>query len=266
MLYFLIPLRSKASSKDWDKVTLDFNNTLNSVFNQNNSDFKVLVALHDIPEVFNDFGDKLELIKVDYPEPNLVEYKNVTRLDQQRLDKYTKKRFLMQRVRELGGGYTMFVDADDFISNKIADYIAKKEPQHGVIFENGYEFYPKKFKIKKCPHFNNICGTSAVIYYTPEELPETARFEGYHRQNIFRSNNFLFDFGHNKWSSIAKSIGKHFDTLPFRGAMYSLETGENVSLLRKDNNKLRQVVRLVNLNKTPSNKVIEEFKLPVSKR
>lgn len=48
MIYFLIPLRSKESSNNWERVVSNFNRTLDSCFNQTNDDFKVVVVCHQI--------------------------------------------------------------------------------------------------------------------------------------------------------------------------------------------------------------------------
>ena len=47
MIYFGIPLRSKETSNNWDKVTEFFNRTLWSVYNQTDPDFRIIVACHD---------------------------------------------------------------------------------------------------------------------------------------------------------------------------------------------------------------------------
>ena len=66
MIYFGIPLRSKATANDWDKVSLFFNRTLWSVYRQTDSDFRIIVACHDIPELVHDFDGRVEFIQVDF--------------------------------------------------------------------------------------------------------------------------------------------------------------------------------------------------------
>ena len=69
MFYFLIPLRSKISSKNWDIISKLFNNTIKSVCNQTDPNFKIILAYHDLPEIDREYLKKLELIKVTFPTP-----------------------------------------------------------------------------------------------------------------------------------------------------------------------------------------------------
>ena len=62
MLYFIVPLRSRESAVNWDKVVYDFNLTLKSILSQTDPDFRVIIACTDIPDHPTD--ERLEIIEV----------------------------------------------------------------------------------------------------------------------------------------------------------------------------------------------------------
>ena len=93
---FAIPLRSKAASNDWGKVSALFNRTLASVCRQINGDFRVVVACHDVPELLPGLPlEKIEFIQVDSPLPR--DY------HEQMLDKGWKVHACAKWIREQGG-------------------------------------------------------------------------------------------------------------------------------------------------------------------
>lgn len=96
MIYFLIPLRSKAASKNWEEVSRVFNRTLASVYNQTDPDFRIFVACHDIPSLEKTYDARVEFIQAETPVP--------TTPHEMMLDKGYKISLMAQRLRLLGGG------------------------------------------------------------------------------------------------------------------------------------------------------------------
>ena len=62
MLYFIVPLRSRQSAVNWDKVVYDFNLTLKSILNQTDPDCRVIIACTDIPD--HPADERLGIIEV----------------------------------------------------------------------------------------------------------------------------------------------------------------------------------------------------------
>lgn len=252
MLYFLIPLRSKHSSKNWTTVETLFNNTLASVFNQKDPDFRVIVACHEKPVSDKVYDNRLEFLQADYPPP--------TQTSQHLTDKYYKKRMLIRRAHELGATYIMFVDADDYVSNRLSGWIKGREHASGWFIKTGYEYNAGLNTIRVTPNFNNICGTSAILNISSLELPVETSFTNY-----VRKDEYLFDFGHNEWSSILDQQKKpQLDAIPFKGAIYVLNTGENwTSVSGQRIGKFRQLYRKLMPGLKPGRALREEFALKV---
>ncbi len=65
----------------------------------------------------------MEFLEVDFPPP-------IYR-DEQIVDKHRKREVIACRLREEGGGYTMFVDADDLVSNRLVEFVHWDRAPHG---------------------------------------------------------------------------------------------------------------------------------------
>lgn len=221
MVYFGIPLRSKFSSINWEKVCLLFNHTLWSVYNQTNPDFKIIVACHEIPGLIKQYDDRVEFIRVDIPFPK--------DLYEQMCDKGYKVHTIAKHIRDLGGGFTMIVDADDLISNQIVNFIESHiDNQFGWYIKTGYILYLDRMLLKYAPKFPS--GSNCIINYTPDLLPDS--MEGAWRPSN-ESNEYIITKGHStkiKKTACAK-INRPIRPLPFRAGVYVLGTGDNHSTL-----------------------------------
>lgn len=220
MIYFCIPLISKQASKDWNTVTILFNRTLWSVYNQTNPNFKVIVACHDIPKLDKKYDDRVEFIKVNTPIPKTHEEKMI--------DKGYKTHTLAMRIRELGGGYAMLVDADDLVSCRIAEFIDKNPNNNGYFIKTGYVYFVGDKYMKKLRKFSS--GTACIINYSKEDLPNSY-------PEIMTDNNndneCLMRKRHGGVVDACKELGRPLKPLPFLGAVYVLGSGENHSLYGK---------------------------------
>jgi hypothetical protein len=215
MICFLIPLRSEKSSSNWDLTVKLLNNTLKSVFNQTEPQFRVMIACHEIPTLAVSYDARLEIIQVNYPPPEQVK-DHLT-------DKYYKKRILVRRAQEHGGKYIMFVDADDYISNRLVNWVKNHDHPSGWFIETGYEYDASSNNLRITPKFNNICGTSAILNISVLIGSVETGFTEYERVN-----KYLFDYGHNEWNRILKERKEHsLGVIPYRAAVYIMNTGVN---------------------------------------
>ena len=164
MIYFGITLRSRAASKNWEMVQRVFNRTLASVWRQTCPEFKVLVACHERPLLWAAYDERLEFLQADTPAPR----------DHQEmmLDKGWKLSLIAQRVRQLGGGYVMMVDADDLISNRVAAYAAEHPAENGFLSRNGYVYTEGAGYAQQIREPHRICGSCSIVYYRVEDLPD----------------------------------------------------------------------------------------------
>lgn len=226
MIYFGIPLRSKAVSNDWEKVSLYFNRTLWSVYNQTDPDFRVIVVCHDIPKLVHQYDERVEFIQVDAPIP--------ANKDEMMLDKGYKVHTIAMRIREYGGGFTMMVDADDIQSNRIAEYVNAHPEANGFVAHNGYYYHIGDPFIKLGHKFPN--GSSTIVKYSIEDLPEE------HYPTMvpgMNSNPHIVRKQHGDIPRICAELGRPLRPLPFPASIYVRETGDNHSLMGKNESRWR---------------------------
>ena len=226
MLYFGIPLRSRQASNDWDRVTEFFNRTLWSVYNQTDPDFRIIVACHDIPILCHEFDDRVEFIQVDVPVPHTK--------SEMMVDKGQKVHMIAMRIRELGGGFTMLVDADDIQSNRIAEYVNCHPNANGFVSYNGYYYHAGNDFVKKGHKFPN--GSSTIVKYSVEDLPDKYYDEMVSNEN---SNPHIIRKRHGDIPRICRELGKPLEPLPFIASIYVRDTGDNHSLMNKTESRFR---------------------------
>ena len=226
MIYFGIPLRSKETSNNWENVSEFFNRTLWSVYNQTDPNFKVIVACHEIPKLRHFYDERVEFIQVQAPIPHSKE--------EMMLDKGYKIHTIGMRIREYGGGFTMMVDADDIQSNRIAEYVNNHPNANGFVSSNGYYYHIGDDFVKKGRKFPN--GSSTIVKYTIEDLP-SAHYP--YMEESKNSNPHILRKRHGEIPKICKELGRPLEKLPFIASIYVRDTGDNHSLLNKNESKFR---------------------------
>lgn len=233
MIIFAIPLRSKETTNDWNGCIKRFENTLKSIFNQTDKDFKVLVACNEIPILNNNYDSRLEFLITDVPAPK--------KWIEMAIDKSWKLTVIAVRIRELlleqinpqNGIYVMPVDADDLINRNISKYVKSHPNENGFVSKDGYVHYKGNRHLTIYKNMHTYCGSCNIIkmylddlpngYPIPEELChdiENARV---------LNKRYPIRFDHNIVVDLYKSNNKPFSKLPFRSTIYIKDTGDNIS-------------------------------------
>lgn len=213
-LYFGIPLISRGAAKDWNVTTQLFNNTLASIYNQSNDQFRVLVACHDIPRIEPQYAAKTEFLRVQRPIPKTS--------DEKMHDKAAKKIVLGHRLRSLGGGYLMFLDADDLVHRNLVNYALTQQHPHGYVLKRGYELNVRQKKVRPLRELDKYCGSCAIIYFQPEDLPLDP-------QDRYSGRYFLKFKAHRTWEQVAAEHNRPLAKVPFEATVYVRNTGQNHS-------------------------------------
>ncbi len=238
MIIFAIPLRSKASSQNWESVVLRFNATLESIFHQTNPNFKCIVACNNIPELTHAYDDRLEFIQLDIPTP--------TDWIQMSRDKFWKLTAISVRIRAIlaslpnpeNGIYVMPVDADDLLNRNIAQWCADHPNVHGAVSCDGYVWKEGSHWMTIYPQSHTFCGSCNIIKMYAEDLPDKMPFPDAlcHDQSTAAILNARYPIRFDHHLVVAKYAeqGKPFSTLPFRSTIYLRGTGDNISSLLKD--------------------------------
>ena len=250
MIYFGITLRSKAASNDWLKVQKTFNRTLQSVYKQTSDSFKVIVACHDMPVLLNKYDERVEFLTAEVPIP--------TNTHEMMLDKGWKLSMIARKVRELGGGYVMIVDADDLISNRIAEYVEKHPYENGFLSKYGFIYAEGSRYAKRICNPYRICGSCSIVNYRPEDLPEEMPYDLW---DDSLKDNWIIRKSHRIIPECLEREGRKLAKLPFPSTVYIRYTGDNHSMSGGNDLGIKRKAELFFRKRIPVNELEEEFNL-----
>lgn len=216
MLCFVIALKSKAVSKNWERVSTLFENTLASAYRQIDPDFKIVVVCHETPQLSKRFDERVEIINVDFPPPEQI----TTPLTMQ--DKWRKLAIAMIRVGEINPNFVMIMDADDLVSNRLSQFVNSRKLENGWMLRHGYSYsYGSKW-IHCNEHFS--CGSDAIVNSRLVKFPKDLN-----EQSI--QDCILLRWGHTIISEKLAEQGTPLSPLPFLGAVQVVNHGDNDSHL-----------------------------------
>ena len=213
MLTFVIPVKSKTVTSNWPYFCRLFERTLRSVCNQADPNFKVVVVCHEIPEV--QFShDNIFIIHPEFPPPSKLSSNSSEAIHPKRKDKGEKiKLGVAYAIERFNTDYVMFVDSDDFISNKVAEFVNNSNNDlPGWYVGNGYISYNWKNFILSTKRFNLLCGSSLIV------KPKLVEY-------LFDKDKIDLYFNH-KLTALNTTI--ELDCFPFSAAIYSIGNGENI--------------------------------------
>ncbi|WP_174292432.1 glycosyltransferase [Sphingomonas bacterium] len=215
--YFGIPLIARAAAGDWQLVEHLFDLTLRSVMAQDDADFRVLLAGHDLPRAWSAVADdpRFTWLPADWaPEPPTAANDDGGR----------KKWLVRQRMRQAGGGLLMFLDADDWVARDLVRRAREQiGPQHlGGVVGAGFALDYRTGRVMRFPiagafegDFHQLCGSSTVGRIAGEDHdrhPDPHAVLG----------------SHHEWVEAAARTGTALARLDVTG-MYLVGTGENHS-------------------------------------
>lgn len=213
MLVFVIPLKSPQVSKSWQKTCSIFERTLKSVCNQTLSNFKVVVVCNQKPEIAYTHPNVIYLVEnFPVPQPKV-------RFDKER-DRTRKMLAGIVKAKQLENTtHIMLVDADDCVSNQLAKYVEANPDGAGWLIASGYWYQENSNFVRVMRKaFYEYCGTSNILradlYPVDSHTPENVEL----LQQKYR---------HKQIRKTLANQGIYLDPLPFKGAIYTVNHGEN---------------------------------------
>lgn len=264
LITFVTSIRHPDNSHDYNQVWDLLRNTLRSVCAQTNTDFKIVVVTNKILDDFKSDPQikNLEFVEVDFKAPGA---KGVVRtgMDAIRLDRSTKYVRGLIHAKKYNSKYTMFFDADDFLSNQLVEYISENDKdQNGWVIEHGFITNLKKM-ISKFDR-RGFCGSNIIFNTkvieseidiknlhsnsTQSEIKDSTN--SYYLYYVIGSH--LFSVNYFKKNKIL------FAKIPFPATVYYVGTGENHSKRNQEKFLLNQD----GLTEIPKS-IIKEFNLPI---
>ncbi|MEP7295451.1 MAG: galactosyl transferase [Burkholderiales bacterium] len=217
MLTFVIPVRHPANAKNWPQLKRLLEQTAVAISQQDNHAWRAVVVANtgaDLPAL----PERFEVKRVDFaPNPkhelgqNEAEREAV--YDAFRYDK--GRRVLAGMLHMRDSDYFMIVDDDDFVSRKLAGFVADRHGASGWYIKNGYVWTDGGHGLYLHPSFHTYCGTSHIVRSDLMELPQSLEQAAtpYIKQ-MLGSHLFLKGYLHEN--------GNPLSPLPFVGAVYRI--------------------------------------------
>lgn len=220
-VYFAIPVSAKLGDEQWSRLNELLKLTLDSVLNQSDGRYTAFVCGHDKPPILEEPRyEGVEFIRLIHPPPQTDQ--------ERRRDKRRKRWEIARRVRELGGGYYMYLDGDDAIHKDLVAYVLGDNNKIGYLIDRGYALdfanrvmaaIPGAFK----KDFNDVCGSSGVVYMLPEDLPSGEFGDADESILYMRIRN------HKSFETEPMRQGGKLKAVPFPAGVYTLNNSINLS-------------------------------------
>lgn len=157
---FLIPFASRCTKSNWQVACAHLRQTLQSVQNSRNRNYCVVVAGHEAPDFDLEVDSRFHFLSVDQPPPARQDYPVSLKLD--RLSKiaaawnYTKSICTPR--------YVMKLDADDFISSKLVDWLKTAGGEAGYLIKHGWFWRSgARYVIQRTENLDRLCGSCLIV-------------------------------------------------------------------------------------------------------
>lgn len=159
----IIPLKSQRVAKNWDLTCNSLAMTINSIVNQTEKDYVVVVAGHECPaflelEKFgNIFFKKVDFFPPIQKQGGLV---NQPLVD----DKNLKIIAALHHIEKYKASHIFQLDADDLLHVDFIKTLKKnKQSASSYILQGGYIYYSSTDRVRPTNRLNDICGSTAVV-------------------------------------------------------------------------------------------------------
>lgn len=175
MLTFIVPVRHPQNARDWSRLKEMLAHTTASIAGQESKEWRGVVVANtgsDLPVLPPQFS----VAWVDF-SPNPLH--DLGRDPTQWGDKFEAFRYdkghrvLAGLLHAPDSEHYMVVDDDDFVSSRLAGFVAQHPGQHGWYFGDGYVWSEGSPWIFKHRTLHKICGTTHVVHRNLMKIPAT---------------------------------------------------------------------------------------------
>ena len=219
---FGITLASQKSVADWAHTLSLLQKTLQSIENQSDQTYRVLICGHERPDIPEIEHDAVEFLAISSRRPTVV--------GQFRRDKRKKRHVLGMRLRELGGGYFMQLDADDLVHRNLVHVVRSGNSPAGFIVSRGYAYDWANDRLAPVPgvwgvDLDRVCGSCAIIRYDKDTLPEqhTSDQDTTLLYNMTRMHGYI--------RVVMEELGTPLEDMPIPAVVYVVNHSQNLSFM-----------------------------------
>jgi hypothetical protein len=230
MLVFVIPVKHPARSQSYERVCDLLRNTIRSVEAQTDPHFATVIVLNERPAWAEDTPNR-KFIQVDFP-PAEAPRTQKDWVNWLYMDRGAKIAVGLLHAKEFSPTHVMPVDADDFVSNRLAGWVREHPADAGWYMPTGL-IWSGLFRIGEPRHkFWSYCGTSHIfradllpvddaIGPRPSRDHVVSTLGAEYTEKILGNHvHYIRHFGER---------GITLEPLPFIGGVWHADTGENSS-------------------------------------
>lgn len=206
MFCFIVALKSKQVSADWELDSRLFARTVKSILNQEAGDYRLIVVCHELPSIPIDASTRIEVIYADWPPPTRAAYASLGMSD-----KWRKLHLGLVHARKDAPEQVMLMDADDLVSRRLVSFCRENRDRNGFVIKKGYDYSEGSRWVIKNNNFN--CGTNAVVSCKHFEFPRSMDSSEARRC-------LILNYGHTVIEEQMRVIGHPLTPMPFRAGVY----------------------------------------------
>jgi hypothetical protein len=255
-VYLAIPLSAKKDREQWARVSELLALTIGSLQNQSSGNFVALVCGHDAPPCLAKSDLRgVEFLPVDFARPKSA-------LEGRR-DKNRKRRAIAVEVRRRGGGYFMYLDADDLLHRDVVRTVSEDDNGVGYLITRGYVLDYGNKRLAAVPgvwqkRFDEVCGSSGIIFYGRKDLPSAGYPEEVDQNLLFSKIR-----NHTEFAAAVIRNGRKLAPLEFPAAIYSVNNSINISntLVRSEQRQKQLIDKIAERRITELDPIRRDFAL-----
>jgi hypothetical protein len=228
MLAFITTLRHPQNSVDYGRVEQLLLDTLRSVTQQDADDYVVIIVGNQRPGF--ELPARTEFVQVDFPAPAPPTGAQTARAPFI-WDKGTKLGIGLIAARRHEPTHVMIFDADDFVHRGLAATVLAQPNHPGWVIRDGWMYSRARNAYIPQADFNRTCGTSFVVPFEAYEVPEDLTIRASQQEIADGYGERLSEVmgAHRNAEAWYGEHGRVLEPLPYRGAVYHVDTGENHS-------------------------------------
>ena len=157
---FLIPFASRRRKSKWEIACAHLRQTLKSIQNSTNGNYRVVVAGHEAPDFDVGFDSRFYFLSLHHPVPSHENYHVSLELD-----KLTKIAAAWEYAKlTWNPKYVMKLDADDFISSRLVDWLDNANDEAGYLIKYGWLWRSEsRYLIQRTEYLDRLCGSCLII-------------------------------------------------------------------------------------------------------
>ncbi len=166
----VIPLKAKRVSRDWNAAASALKRTLNSIFNQSDDDYFVVITGHDCPEfLMHSDNNKVDFIEASFPAPD----RNSEGFVPQDLinDKNLKIISGLYALRNKKLSFIFQLDSDDLLHKDFIASLKAYKSFDAMILQGGYLYYQSSERYIETVELDQYCGSTVVVRAGSFEMP-----------------------------------------------------------------------------------------------